>query len=91
MNKRAEWGSHLLAIFLLMVLCTVLVWPVVSVVISGFKDPDGGFTLFYFQSIFTNRSLLEGLGNSFSVALASTVLCAMIAIPIAWIMGQYRY
>jgi iron(III) transport system permease protein len=89
MNRKYDLVTQLLAFSMLGILLVLLVWPVISVVRAGFTDHEGP-TLFYFSSIFQSRIFMEGLLNSFLLAVVSTGLCMLIAIPLAWLMTYHE-
>src|SRR6187397_2532565 len=60
-----------------------LIWPILNVVMTGFRTRDGAFTLEYLRLILTNPVLLRGLLNSTIVAVLTTALALVIALPLA--------
>lgn len=65
-------------------LAALFLLPVFLVVKGGFWD-EGGFTLRHLASVFRNPIYAEGLGNSVLIALGTTSLCLLVALPLAWI------
>jgi len=65
-------------------------WPILQILKGGFIDADGGFTPGYFLEVFRNPLYLEGLVNSFGMALYSTLLSLFIALPLAIMADRYR-
>ncbi len=66
-------------------------WPIFEVTRGGFFDVNEGFTLGYFKAVFQNPIYLEGLRNSFGMAVFSTILALFIAIPLAYCANRYRF
>ena len=59
--------------------------PISETLRGAFFDRDGHFTLAYLLEVFRNPIYLEGLRNSFLLALLSTSLALLLAMPLAWI------
>ena len=72
------------------VLGVLFFWPLWRVVSGGFWV-DGRFTLEYIAGVFRNPVYLEGLGNSLKIALGTTGLAMVVALPLAWIANQYDF
>ena len=54
------------------------VWPILTTVQQAFFDSGGKFSLLAIREVFANRIYVEGLRNSFLLALASTALTLVI-------------
>lgn len=65
--------------------------PISTTVAGAFLDADGHFTFTFVAEVFRNRIYLEGLLNSFLLAVCSTILTIAIAVPLAWISDRYAY
>ena len=65
--------------------------PIYRVLIGGFSDNAGHFTTFYVQEVFRNPVYMQGLLNSFLIALCTTILSALIAMPLAWLSDRYDF
>ncbi|HLL87988.1 MAG TPA: ABC transporter permease subunit, partial [Tepidisphaeraceae bacterium] len=84
--------SHLLLACLLLVFFAVfLIWPILNVVATGFRTRDGAFTLEYLRLIVTNPVLLRGLGNATLIAVLTTLLTLLIALPLAVLGVRYEF
>ncbi len=66
-------------------------WPILQVIGGGFIDADGRFTLAYVLEVFANPIYVEGLRNSFGLALWTTSLCLLIAVPMALISDRFTF
>ncbi len=66
-------------------------WPIGQTVRGAFFDADGKFTTLYVLEVFRNRIYLEGLSNSFWLAVASTSLCVVISMPLAFLSDRYIF
>jgi iron(III) transport system permease protein len=87
LKNRTAWA---LFIFLIVLFALLLIWPVVRVVGGGFYV-DGGFTAEYLLGVFRNPVYAEGLWNSFKLAVGSTLLATLFAVPPAWIANYYSF
>lgn len=66
-------------------------YPIWHTVAVAFEDENGGFTLSFIAEIFRNPIYLEGLANSFWMGLFTTILCLLIALPLALVGNAWRY
>jgi iron(III) transport system permease protein len=66
-------------------------WPLVESLRGAFVDQAGNFTLAYVRAVFENPVYLMGFRNSLLVALGSTVLAALIGIPLALMFGRLEF
>ncbi len=67
------------------------VWPIVETVHGAFVDASGKWMFDYLAAVFQNRVYLEGLWNTFWLAVASTALTTCVAVPLAWIAGRFEF
>ncbi len=72
------------------VLSLLFFWPLWRVVSGGFWV-DGKFTLRYLLGVFENPIYVEGLLNSLKIALGTTGLALVVALPLAWIANQFEF
>ena len=89
--KRATFYRHSLFTVLLAVLLLFLVWPIVLTVSGGFVDAQGSLTLRYLLGVFQDPVLMQGLVNSFLIALATMMLCMAMALPLALLATRYDF
>ena len=66
-------------------------WPIFVILQGGFLDAEGSLTFAYVFEIFTNPIYLEGLRNAFLLAVFSTFLTFLIAIPLAFVSDRYLF
>ena len=77
--------------FLILALFSVaFIWPLARIVQRGFYD-ETGFTLRYIFEVFRNPIYLEELFNSLKIALGTTTLVTLIAVPLAWMANRYNF
>jgi iron(III) transport system permease protein len=67
------------------------IWPILTTVQRAFFDPSGNFSLLAIREVFANRIYVEGLRNSFMLALASTALTLAIALPLAFLSDRFDF
>src|SRR5258708_23805706 len=82
MSKTVAWFVYALTAAFF---ACFFVWPISATLGGAFFDADGKFTLEFVAAVFRNRIYLEGLANSLSLAVGSTVLALGIALPLAFI------
>ncbi len=67
------------------------IWPILQILRGGFLDPDGNITLAYAREIFSDPIHLEGLKNSFLLALCTTTTAFLIAMPLAFVADRFVF
>lgn len=68
-----------------------LVYPLLSLFISSFKNPaTGAFTLNNFLKFFQKKYYYQGLLNSFMVTACVTAISVLIGAPMAYLMNAYK-
>ena len=87
MRNRTAWVMFAI---LTLLLGTLFVWPVWQAVSGGFLV-QGRPTLQYLAGVFRNPIYAEGLRNSCAIAAGSTLLAALLAVPLAWLNHRYRF
>jgi iron(III) transport system permease protein len=65
-------------------------WPLVVILVGGFFE-GGRFTGKYLAGVFANPIYLEGLRNSVMIAVATTSLVTLLAVPLAWVTTQFDF
>ncbi len=66
-------------------------WPIAETLGGAFFTSDGSFTLSYLAEVFRNPIYLEGLTNAFLLAIASTALAIVLALPLAFLSDRYTF
>lgn len=67
-----------------------VVIPLLLIVFYSFTDKDGGFTFNNFVRFFTSATTLTTVIISILIALATTVVCIILAYPIAYILANSK-
>ena len=87
MRKGMAWTVFLVTLALFGALFLAPLWTVIR---GGFVV-NGEFTLRYLLGVFQNPIYSEGLFNSLMLALGTTSLVILIALPLAWLNNRYDY
>jgi iron(III) transport system permease protein len=66
-------------------------WPIAETLRGAFITNDGSFTLSYLLEVFRNPIYLEGLSNAFLLAVASTALAIVLALPLAFLSDRFAF
>ncbi|HWO11479.1 MAG TPA: iron ABC transporter permease [Polyangiaceae bacterium] len=93
--RRALLGSSprsgALAMLLVAFLLVTLIWPLVNVVTTGFVTSDGRLTTDYLALVLTDPVLRAGLLNSLLIALGTTLVALLLALPLAVLDSRYEF
>ncbi len=71
-----------------------LLWPIGLTVGGAFFDANGSFTTAYFFGdigVFSDPTYRQGMLNSLLIGTATTILCLLIALPLASISTRYDF
>ncbi len=66
-------------------------WPIGETIRGAFFDNAGQLTFAYIAEVFRNPIYLEGLSNAFWLAVWSTALTVLIAVPLAFVSDRYLF
>ena len=92
MNKKFRmdfWTS--ITIIIALVFALFLVYPLFSLFMSSFKNPEtGAWTLDNFLKFFSRKYYYQALGNSFLVTICVTILAILLGTPMAYFMNAYK-
>ncbi len=67
------------------------VYPIWHTVKEAFVTPEGSITFAYITELFKNPIYVEGLINSFYMGLFTTLLCLLIALPLALMANHWDF
>jgi iron(III) transport system permease protein len=87
MRRGTAWAVFGIAMTVFALLFLVPLWMVVS---GGFYV-GGEFTVRYLAGVFRNPIYAEGLRNSVMIAVTTTSLVTLIAVPLAWLSNRYEF
>jgi iron(III) transport system permease protein len=68
-----------------------LLYPIWLTVQGGFEGRDGGFTFHHILTVFNDPVLLDGFLNAVGIAVGTTLLCLIIALPLATLAARYTF
>lgn len=88
MKNTTAW---MLFTVLMTLFAATFLWPIGQIVKQGFFDAEGHLTLKYLIGVFENPVYVEGLINSLKIAVGTTVLVCLIAVPLAWLANRYDF
>jgi iron(III) transport system permease protein len=80
-----------LAILVLGFLVVTLIWPLLNVVATGFLTSDGRLTTDYLRLVLADPVLLAGLRNALSIAIGTTLVALLLALPLAVLSSRYEF
>jgi len=80
-----------LLLLLIVFLGSALLYPIWLTLRGGFEDSSGAFTLIHIRSIFDDPLLRQGLVHALAIALGTTVMSMVIALPLAILSARYRF
>lgn len=93
-NQTAQWFSRLLGYGTIFatgcLLFFFLVYPVSIIVSKAFISPDG-WTLEYFELLFSNNIQTSGIWNSLLIGLGTTFFATLLSLPLALISARYDF
>lgn len=75
----------------LLFFCAFFLWPILQILKGGFIDADGHLTFAYLGSLLTDPLYLGGLANSFGLALTTTILALLLAVPLALVTDRFLF
>ncbi len=67
-----------------------LLWPMWRVMIKAFYNGES-LTLDYFYLLFDNHLMVEAITNSIWVAVATTIVCTIVALPLSVIGSKLEF
>jgi iron(III) transport system permease protein len=89
MNRRTAW---IFLITLTAIMAVGFIYPAISVLKEAFINPHtGGFSMGYFSMVLTDPIYQEGIINALNLGLVSTLMAALIAVPLAVINNKYAF
>lgn len=88
MSRAAIYTIYVLTVAFMAVF---FVYPIFATVKSAFVSPDGTLTAAYVGEVLENPLYREGLINSLKMALGSTALSLVIAMPLALISSRVNF
>ena len=88
--KRFSFPRKSLGIPYMLYLILFVILPLVVLVYYAFTDKNGKLSIDNFVQFFTNPNTLGTLCYSLAIALVTTVVCLLLAYPVAYILAASR-
>jgi iron(III) transport system permease protein len=89
--RRVTLPQVLLLSGLLLGFAVFLLYPIWLTVRGGFESTDGGFTLYHVAIVFADPFLRAGLLNAFGIAVCTTLLSFVLALPLAVLAAKFDF
>ena len=68
-----------------------LLYPIWLTVQGGFESRNGGFTIHHILTVFDDPVLRTGFLNAIGIAVGTTIVCLIIALPLATLAAKYTF
>lgn len=88
--KRFSFSRKSLGIPYMLYLILFVILPLVVLVYYAFTDKNGKLSIDNFVQFFTNPNTLGTLCYSLAIALVTTIVCLLLAYPVAYILAASR-
>lgn len=88
--KRFSFSRKSLGIPYMLYLILFVILPLVVLVYYAFTDKNGKLSIDNFVQFFTNPNTLGTLCYSLAIAMVTTVVCLLLAYPVAYILAASR-
>ena len=89
--RRRSLVPYLLTAGLFAFFAAFLLYPIWLTIASGFQSEGGGFTLYHILDVFKDDSTRRGLLNALGIAVATTALSFVIALPLAVLAARFDF
>lgn len=83
--------SQLMLPLLALIFGLFFIWPLAEAMRGAFVDRQGQFTLAYVTAVFHNPVYLLGFRNALGIAFGTTVLSALVGIPLALVFQRWDF
>jgi iron(III) transport system permease protein len=77
--------------FALLFFAAFFLWPIAQILRGGFLDANGEVTFRFVGEIFADPIYLQCLGNSFLLAVATTSVAFLVAMPLAFVSDRFLF
>jgi iron(III) transport system permease protein len=84
-------GPAAVALCVIAFLAAFLIVPVATVFHAAFVNADGGFTAGHFAAFFNQPLMREAFYNSLYVAVWSTIIASLLAVPLAYFTVRFDF
>lgn len=87
---RTRWPKYLFLLALLFILAALMIYPVLMCISAAFVE-KGHLSLTWFREVLSDQVFLMRMGNSLALATVATILCNLIAFPLALLSSRYDF
>jgi iron(III) transport system permease protein len=88
---RPRGVSALMLPLLALIFGLFFLWPLAESMRGAFVDSQGRFTLAYVSGVFNNPVYMLGFRNSLGIAIGTTLLTALIGVPLALVFQRWDF
>jgi len=89
--RRRNIPSRLVMVGLLAFFAIFLIYPIWLTVQGGFESQNGGITFHHVLLVFEDPVLRDGFFNAVGIAVCTTLVCLVIALPLAILSAKYIF
>ena len=89
--RRRNIPSRLVMVGLLAFFAIFLIYPIWLTVQGGFESQNGGITFHHVLLVFEDPVLRDGFLNAVGIAVCTTLVCLVIALPLAILSAKYIF
>jgi len=89
--RRRNIPSKLIMTGLFAFFAAFLIYPIWLTVQGGFESRTGGFTMHHIWIVFEDPVLRNGFLNALGIAVCTTLVCLIIALPLATLAARYTF
>ncbi len=89
--RRRNLLSILIMIGLFAFFAAFLLYPIWLTVQGGFESKNGGLTIHHIMMVFQDPTLRDGFLNAIGIAVGTTLVCLIIALPLATLAARYTF
>ncbi|MDP6601044.1 MAG: iron ABC transporter permease [Phycisphaerales bacterium] len=89
--RRGSWSGRLIMGGLLAFFGAFLIYPIWLTVQGGFESKAGGFTMHHVMVVFEDPVLRAGFLNAVGIAVCTTLVCLVIALPLATLAARFTF
>ena len=89
--RRRSLAPKLIMVGLLAFFAAFLLYPIWLTVQGGFESRNGGFTIHHILTVFDDPVLRSGFLNAIGIAVGTTLVCLIIALPLATLAAKYTF
>lgn len=91
-KKKITWDFWtIVTVAILLLFAIFLIYPILSLFLSGFKDTETGiWTMDNYLRFFSKKYYKSALFNSFKLTISVTAIAVLLGVPLAYFMSFYK-